>query len=333
LKAFITGSGMYVPEHIVTNEELAPKLGVTVERIHQATGVTRRRWAAPGTHTSMLAAHALKDAIHNAGLSAHEIDFLLLGTTTPDRFIPGTAPAVQKHAGLGLIPCLDIRATCVNALYALQVARSLIVAGNATHVGACFAEIQSPWLDLSPASANISMLFADGAGAFIVSKAPREGALQVLDILLRTDGQYADKLGVRAPGTEYGPKPHAHTHERDFHPRMDGPAVLLRASRSMVAACRAVLNRNGLTAQEVRWVVPHQANINILHQVMRGLGISRHPERLVAVIEDYGNTSSASQTMALDALLRSGQLTKGDYVLMPAFGAGFTWGTALCRAV
>ncbi len=331
MKAFITGTGMYVPERVVTNEEIADELGVRPERIYKASGIRRRHWVANGTKTSTLAARALRAALEDARITPTEVDFLVLGTMTPDRFIPGTSPAVQKLLGMNQIGCLDIRATCCNTLYGLQLARSLVVSGVTRKVALCFADIQSPWLDISETSGTTSMLFGDGGSALIVSSASADSGhgLQIIDVMLRTDGSYTDALGIRSPGTEFGNKVE---NPRDFMPRMDGTKVLLRASRSMAAVCRSLLQRYQLTPADVRWIVPHQANANVLRQVMRALGIARHPERLVNVLEEYGNTSSASMVIALDTLRRSGRIAKGDYVLLPAFGAGFTWGAALCRA-
>jgi len=332
-----------VPERVVSNEEIAERLGLTPEQIFKSSGIRRRRWANAGTTTSSLAAGALQKALESAGLTADCVDYLITGTMTPDRFIPGTAPSVQKRAGLGEIPCLDIRATCCNTLYGLQLARALVQSGAARHVAICLAEIQSAWLDLSPASGTVSMLFGDGASALIVSGKdviagtdPEEGtngALEILDALLATDGTYVDDLGIHCPGTEFGTSRSRDSaaHPADYVARMNGQSVILQASRKMVAACQAILSRNNLTIDDVRWLVPHQANANLLAQVARGLRFLTI-DGVVSVIEDFGNTSSASMGIALDNLLRSGRIRAGEYLLLPAFGAGFAWGAALCRA-
>lgn len=325
---------MHVPEGAVSNEELAERLGLEAEQIFKSSGIRRRRWATAGTTTSSLAAAALTAALEDAKLQAEDVDYLLFGTMTPDRFIPGSAPSVQKLLGLREIPCLDIRAACCNALYALQLARALVTSGAARHVAICLAEIQSAYLDLSPASGTTSMLFGDGASALVVSGEGRDGALEMLDIHLATDGKYVDDLGLRAPGTEFGA---AHTHDRsehavDYFPRMVGQSVILQASRKIVAACQTVLERNSLAATDVRWMVPHQANANLLAQVARGLKFPTDQGGVVSVLEEFGNTSSASMGIALDTLRRSGRIQPGEYLLLPAFGAGFTWGAGLCRA-
>jgi 3-oxoacyl-[acyl-carrier-protein] synthase-3 len=325
---------MAVPERIVSNEELAPTLGLAPEQIVKSSGILRRRWADPGTTTSVLAASALQLALGDAKLAPRDVDYLIFGTMTPDRFIPGSAPAVQKALGLREIPCLDIRNACCNALYGLQLARPLVTSGTARHVAICLAEIQSQFLDLSPGAGFTSMLFGDGASALIVSAEPAESALDIVDVYLATDGTYVDDLGIRCPGTEFGTiSSHDNiTHQGDYSARMMGQSVILQASRKIVAACQTVLERNSLKASDMRWIVPHQANANLLAQVARSLRFSTENGAVVSVLEDFGNTSSASMGMALDTLRRSGRIEQGDYLLLPAFGAGFTWGAALCLA-
>lgn len=325
---------MAVPEGVVSNEEIAGRLGLEPEQIFKSSGIRRRRWAQQGTTTSSLAAAALRIALHDARVAAEDVDYLLFGTMTPDRFIPGSAPAVQKSLGLREIPCLDIRGTCCNALYGLQLARALIASGAARCVAICLAEIQSAWLDLSPEAGTTSMLFGDGASALLVSGEGGEGALEIVDLYLATDGTYIDDLGIRCPGTEFGT---TRTHEAvarisDYGPRMVGQSVILQASRKIVAACQAVLQRNNLEASGVRWMVPHQANANLLAQVARGLRFPTDSGGVISVLEDFGNTSSASMGIALDTLRRSQRIQPGDHLLLPAFGAGFTWGAGLCRA-
>ena len=325
---------MFVPEQIISNEEIAERLGLEAEQIFKSSGIRRRRWAAKGTTTSSLASSALEAALENAALKPEDVDYLLFGTMTPDRFIPGCGPAVQKALALREIPCLDIRAACCNALYALQVASALVISGTARHVAICLAEIQSAFLDLSPEAGTTSMLFGDGASALIVSYERSEGSLEILDINLATDGTYVDDLGIRCPGTEFGTTRSHETNDNaaDYSARMVGQSVILQASRKIVAASRTVLERNSLEATDVRWMVPHQANANLLAQVARGLKFPTDQGGVVSVLEDYGNTSSASMGIALDSLRRSGRIQAGDRLLLPAFGAGFMWGAGLCLA-
>lgn len=337
--AFIIGSGKCLPDVVVTNEEIAAWLNIEPEQIFKSSGIRQRRWAREGATTSALAVEALRGALDDASLSGDSIDFLIFGTMTPDRFIPGSAPSIQHALGLREIPALDIRAACCNALYALQLARALINSNTAHNVAICLAEVQSPFLDLSPTAATLSMLFGDGASALVVSggspTVSKRSALEIQDVLLATNGQYVDDLGIRCPGTECGNfRSHSpNDFAADYLPRMNGQSVILQASRRIVSACRAVLERNQLSAKDVRWVVPHQANANLLAQVARGLNLSADNCEVISVLEDLGNTSSASMGIAIDKLRQSNRIEPNDYVLLPAFAAGFTWGAGLCRAV
>ena len=200
------------------------------------------------------------------------------------------------------------------------------MAQTANRVALCLAEVQSVFLQFSPAAATTSMLFGDGAAALIVSSEGEAGALEIVDVHLATDGKYVDDLGIRCPGSEFRDNCEA----QDFEPRMIGQSVILQASRRMLSACLTVLARNSLIVEDVSWIVPHQANANLFAQLARGLGL-KDTKKIVSVIEHTGNTSSASIGIALDKLLLFRKLKSGEYVLMPAFAAGFTWGAALCR--
>lgn len=329
MEAYIIGSGSHLPERVVPNEEIAHSLGLQPDYIFKVSGIRRRRWAPHGEPTSSLASSALRLALENARLAPSDVDYLLFGTMTPDRFIPGSASAIQNIVGLREIPCLDIRATCCNALYALQLAHALIAAGIAYHVAICLADIQSPWLDLSPKAGKISMLFGDGASALIVSAKQEKISLRILDVFLATEGSHPDDLGIRSPGTEF----RGQGDQLDNNSvRMAGEIVIRHASQKVVTACETVLRRNKLNIADIRWLVPHQANANVLTQIADTLNFSSEGGKLVSVLEDTGNTSSASMGIALDKLRRSNLVESGDHVLLPAFGAGFTWGAGLCIA-
>ena len=175
------------------------------------------------------------------------------------------------------------------------------------------------------------MLFGDGAAALIVTDKPNAGALEILDVYLAAAGAHKDDLGLRSPGPECGVIANDANRE-DFFPRMNGQAVILHAGRKIVAACNTVLERNQLTINDIRWLVPHQANANLLAQIARNLKFA-NPDGVVSVIQDTANTSSASMGLALHELRRANRAQTGDYLLLPAFGAGFTWGAGLCRVI
>jgi 3-oxoacyl-[acyl-carrier-protein] synthase-3 len=338
MKAFIRGTGAFLPDRIVANEEIARTLGLAPQDIVKASGIERRRWAEPGIPASALATEALRRAMTTAAVEPASVDYLIFGTMTPDRAIPGSGPSVQHALGLGEIPCVDIRQACCNALYALQLARALVTSGTAKCVAICLAEVQSAFLDMSPASGTISMLFGDGASALIVtgeeSDAAPAGAIEIVDIFLGTNGSYVDDLGMRCPGTATGTATSHPAAEfpADYFPRMNGQSVILQATRRIVAGCKTVLERNQLDVSQVGWIVPHQANTNLLNQVAQKLKFSA-VEKMINTLADYGNTSSASMGIALDVLVQSGNLQTSEYVLLPAFGAGFSWGAGLGRRV
>ena len=331
MKAFIRSTGSFLPETVVTNEDLAPSLGLNPDWIYRATGIRNRRWASKGTTTSSLAAKALAHALRDGAIPSENLDYLLLGTMTPDRYVPGSASALQIQLGLREIPCLDIRAACCNLLYGLQLAKALIESATAHCVAICLAEIQSPWLRLNPDEGRTSMLFGDGASAIVLSDEDGPDSLEVLDVLLMSNGSFVDDLGIRSPGTEFGNGLGLVETANDCAPRMMGQSVILQATRRMTSVCQSLLQRNNLRIEDIRWMVPHQANINLVLQVARFLNF-KVQDGVISVLEEFGNTSSASMGIALDVLLRSGRIERKDLILLPAFGAGFTWGAALCRA-
>jgi 3-oxoacyl-[acyl-carrier-protein] synthase-3 len=295
------------------------------------SGIRARRWVSADQATSELAAEAVHAALRDAGLGAEQLDYLIGGTLSPDYQVPGITPLVQRRlAGCRLVPALDVRAGCAAILYSLQVAQGLLAAGAAQHL-ACFgAEAQSKGLDIHPRAAELSMLFGDGAGAVLVSRAPKtEGlSLRLLDVLIATDGSFAEDLIVRAPGTANGAHWFAETSAR--FGAMNGRTVILQAVRKLSEAALEITARNGLTLEQINVIVPHQANLNLLQVLGKRLGLSM--ERIVVNVDRYGNTSGASAFLALQQAQAEKRFRAGAYVLVLAFGAGFTWGAALCRA-
>lgn len=324
--AYIIGTGVALPDRIVTNEELAPLIGWQANSIFEKTGIRNRRWADADMKTTDLAGQALTMAVGDGRLNHSELEYLILGTMTPDRLIPGGATTVQSELKLEPIPCLEIRNACCNAVYGLQIGASLISAGVITRLGMCFAEIQSRYLSLDTNGSLISILFGDGGSAMILSDSPQEGAMRLVDVLLRSEGEHVDALGIRAPGTAFSnPEP------SDYAPRMNGRIVIANALKCLCEASVELLAKNGLSVDDLGWIVPHQANANLLREFARKLNFPL--ERVVSILEDLGNTSSASIGLALHELRGSRQLASGEYILMPAFGAGFTWGAALIQVL
>ena len=337
MSCFITGYGSALPKRVVTNAELAPMLGVTPDWIEANSGIRERRWVDADQATSDLAVAAVRDALNDAGTRAEDVDYLIACTLSPDYQTPGLAPIVQrKLEGCRYIPAVDLRAGCAAILYSLQLARGLIESRAANTVVCFGAEAQSKGLDLHPRSADLSMLFGDGAGAFVVSgdlRLPdkaREYLVRIDDILIETDGSFAEDLIVRAPGTANGSRwlDAEQLAAGWHHGSMQGRTVILQAVRKLSDAVDRILIRNGLSHDQVALVIPHQANANLLVALARKLCIGR--DRVVMNVDRLGNTSCASAFLALSQAHSEGRIRPGSRLLILAFGAGFTWGAALC---
>jgi 3-oxoacyl-[acyl-carrier-protein] synthase III len=336
MSCYIIGSGTALPERIVSNAELAPMLNVTPDWIEATSGIRERRWVEANQSTSDLATQAVRDALHDAHINAEQVDYLIGCTLSPDYQTPGIAPLVQrKLAGCRQIPAIDLRAACSGILYSLQIGRSLIESKTAKTVVCFGAEAQSKGLDISNRSAELSMLFGDGAGAIVLCDQPqREGnhfSLKVEDVLIATDGNFAEDLLVRAPGTANG----AHWIDAEqiaanLHcGSMNGRIVIMQAVKKMTDAATEILGRNKVSIHQVSAVIPHQANANLLRVLSNRLQFPQ--ERVICNIERYGNTSGASAFLALWQAQREKRLAGDSYALILAFGAGFTWGAALCK--
>ncbi len=338
MSCYITGCGAALPARVVTNAELSSLLGVAPEFIEENSGIRERRWVEAHQSTSDLAAAAVREALSDARKAAADIDYLIGCTLSPDYQVPGIAPLVQrKLEGCASVPAVDLRVGCAGVLYSLQLARGLIQSSAAKTV-ACFgAEAQSKGLNLKPESAELSMLFGDGAGAFVMSDTPgamgeaRDYSVRLDDVLIETDGRFAEDLIVRAPGTANGARwICAEQIASGLHyGAMQGRSVILQAVRKLAEAAARILERNRVSFEQVSVVIPHQANLNLIHALGKKLGIS--DEKIVTNVDRFGNTSGASAFLALWQAVREGRFSPDSYALILAFGAGFTWGAALCQ--
>lgn len=340
MSCFITGYGSALPDRVVTNAELAPMLGVTPDWIETNSGIRERRWVDADQAASDLAVAAVRDALNDAGTPAAQVDYLIACTLSPDYQTPGLAPIVQrKIEGCGHVPAIDLRAGCAAILYSLQLARALIESRAARTVVCFGAEAQSKGLDLHPRSADLSMLFGDGAGAVVLTgesklvTKPREYLVRVDDILIETDGSFAEDLIVRAPGTANGARwlDESHIDSGMHYGSMQGRTVILQAVRKLADAADRILVRNALSRDQVDLIVPHQANANLLAALTRKLSVNS--DRVVMNVDRLGNTSGASAFLALSQARREARIRPGSRLLILAFGAGFTWGAALASAV
>jgi len=318
-RALFVGTGAYLPERVMTNDELAALVDTSDEWIVERTGIRRRHIAADGETTSDLAYAAARDALANAGVGVGELDLIVLATATPDETFPATATAVQARLGAPGIAAFDVQAVCTGFIYALAVADNFIRAGQASTVLVIGAETFSRILDWEDRTTCV--LFGDGAGAVVLrAEADPDNDRGILSTHLHADGRQHDMLYV-----DGGPSSTRST----GYLRMRGREVFRHAVVNLSQVVHEALDANGLSADAVDWLVPHQANKRIIDFTAKKLGLPA--DKIVLTVEEHGNTSAASVPLALNDAVRDGRIRQGDLVLMEAMGGGFTWGAALAR--
>ena len=328
----IIGTGHHVPERVVTNEELKQWMDTSDEWIRERSCISERRWVTPGTTTDDMAHAAARMAIDDAGIEASELDMIVFATINPDHFFPGNGVLLQKSLGVDTIGALDIRNQCTGFVYGVATAAAYIKSGLYRTVLVVGAELQSSSLDLSDRGRDISVLFGDGAGAAILQAVdPESGSTSdVLASSLHSQGENARELWCELPA---GCLPGRITPElmaegRHF-PLMNGRAVFKHAVIRFCQAIDEVLEKAGVTRDEIKLVIPHQANLRITEAVAKRFEL--RPEQVFSNIQRYGNTTAASIPIALSEAVREGRLVRGDLVVLVAFGSGFTWGANLIR--
>ncbi len=328
-RSLILGTGMAVPDRIVTNDDLAAVMDTTDEWITQRTGIRQRHWVREGETGVDLAERASRRAIDAAGIGDGDIDAIVLATSTPDHFAPGNGVLLQHRLGLGPIPALDVRAQCSGFVYALATADAYIAAGLFRHVLVVGQEVQSTGMDVTTRGRATAVIFADGAGAALLGPSGSDGR-GILGFDLHSDGAFADKLWVDAPGSMYHPRisPELIAQGRHFLD-MDGKEVFRHAVVRMPESVRAVLAGVGASLDDVALLVPHQANLRISEMVQRSLGL--RDDQVYNNIMSYGNTTAATIPIGLDECARAGRLKPGDLVVATAFGSGFMWGSVALR--
>ena len=321
--ARIIGTGSYLPPRRLTNNDLAAELAqrgleTSDEWIVERTGIHARHFAAPDVTSSDLALEASKNAIQAAGITAQDIDLIIVATSTPDMVFPSTAAILQNKLGItNGCPAFDVQAVCSGFVYALTVADSMIQTGAAKRVLVVGSEVFSRILDFNDRTTCV--LFGDGAGAVVLEASEEPG---ILAAELHADGSHVGILCV--PGNGSGGKILG-----DPLLKMDGQAVFKLAVGLLDKAARATLEKAGMTDADIDWLIPHQANIRIMQSTARKLKLSM--DKVVVTVDQHGNTSAASIPLALDHAVRNGQVKKGQNVLLEGVGGGFTWGAVLIK--
>ncbi|QEO18041.1 ketoacyl-ACP synthase III [Acetobacter vaccinii] len=316
--SLLVGFGGFLPDRVVTNAELATKLDTSDEWIRTRTGITCRHIAGPDDTAASMGAAAARKALDYAGLTAADIDAVLVATATPDQAFPATAVRVQAALGMTSGFGFDIAAACSGFIFALATADSFIRSGQARNVLVIGSEVYSRIVDWS--DRGTCVLFGDGAGAVVLSASEQDDGIGILSTHLHSDGTLGDLLYV--DGAVGQP-------EKSGHLKMSGRDVFRHAVAKLSSSVDEALASHGLTDADVDWLVPHQANIRIIEGVAKKLALSA--DRVVVTVDRHANTSAASIPLALDEAVRDGRIRKGELVLMEALGGGLTWGSALVR--
>ena len=313
----IVGTGSYLPDKVLTNDELARTVDTSDEWIRSRTGIRSRHIAAEGQMASDLALSASQRALQASGLKPADVDLIIVATTTPDVIFPSTACILQSKLGVAGCPAFDVQAVCSGFVYALTIADLFIRSGQTKHALIVGAEVYSRILDWNDRVTCV--LFGDGAGAVVLSASNEPG---ILASRLHADGNYKDMLCV--PGSVNAGKVSGSPFVR-----MDGGAVFKFAVRVFEEGANEVLQAAKLTVADLDWFIPHQANIRIMEATAKRLGLPL--EKLVATVDHHGNTSAASIPLALDEASRDGRIQPGQTLLLEGVGGGFTWGAVLLR--
>jgi 3-oxoacyl-[acyl-carrier-protein] synthase-3 len=321
LRSVVLGCGSYLPQQILTNAELARRIDTSDEWIVQRTGIRQRHIAAEGEFTSHLATNAARAALANAGIDAQSIDLIVLATSTPDNTFPATAVSVQQALGIHHGAAFDLQAVCSGFVFALATADNFLRVGSYKRALVIGAETFSRILDWS--DRGTCVLFGDGGGAIVLEAQEQPGtsaARGVLTTHLRSDGRHKSKLYVDGGPSSTGTVGHL---------RMEGREVFKHAVGMITDVIVDAFDATGLSAEDIDWFVPHQANKRIIDASAHKLHIA--PQKVVLTVDLHGNTSAASIPLALSVAVKDGRVKRGDVVLLEAMGGGFTWGSALVR--
>ena len=331
--SIIIGTGYYVPENIVTNDDLSKLMDTSDEWIRERTGIEQRRFATRGKDTTTsMGVRAAERAIEKAKINKEDIDFLIFATLSPDYYFPGCGVLAQKELGLGTIGALDIRNQCSGFVYALSVADQFIKTGMYKNILVIASEMQSPALDFTTRGRNMAVLFGDGAGAVVLSRTTQEGK-GILSSHLHSEGVHAEELAIVTPGVgkkwvtdlikENDPE------DTSYYPYMNGQFVFKNAVVRFSEVIMEGLKANNLTEGDIDLFIPHQANLRISQFIQQKFKLSE--AQVFNNIQKYGNTTAASIGIALAEAVEQGRVKENDLLVLAAFGSGFTWGSVVIR--
>ena len=332
----ITGMGHYVPENIVTNNDLSRFMDTTDEWIQERTGINQRRWAVKGdgNTTFSMGLKAALNAIKNARIEKESIDFIVFATLSPDYYFPGPGVQIQEALGIDTVGALDVRNQCSGFIYGLSVADQFIKTGMYKNILVIGSELQSRGIDISTRGRSISVIFGDGAGAAILSR-ENDTTKGILSSHLHSEGAHALELAAEAPGM--GKRwvtdiiADNNSDDMSYRPYMNGQFVFKNAIRRFCEVINEGLKTNNLEVSDIDMLVPHQANLRISQYIQKKFQLS--DDQVFNNIEHYGNTTAASIPIALSEACAKGKIKSGDNVVLAAFGSGFTWGSVILKWV
>jgi 3-oxoacyl-[acyl-carrier-protein] synthase-3 len=328
----ITGLGYYVPDNVVTNDDLSKMMDTSDEWIQERTGIQERRWIKEGTNdtSAVMGAKAAKIAIERAGLTKDDIDFIVFATLSPDYYFPGCGVMIQDLLDMPTVGALDVRNQCSGFVYALSAADQYIKTGMYKHILVIGAEYHSNGLDKTTRGRGVTVIFGDGAGACVLSR-EEDNTKGILSSHLHSEGKYADKLTVASPSIAHWVPEILEKPDEDFSyfPYMDGTFVFKHAVVRFSEVIMEGLIKNNLKKEDIDMLIPHQANLRISQFIQKKFGLP--DDKVFNNIMKYGNTTAASVIIALTEACELGKIKDGDIVVLAAFGSGFTWGSVIIK--
>ncbi|MCF6180865.1 beta-ketoacyl-ACP synthase III [Lutibacter sp.] len=329
----ITGLGYYVPDNVVTNDDLSKMMDTNDAWIQERTGIKERRWIKEGSEdtSAVMGAKAARIAIERAGLTSEDIEFVVFATLSPDYYFPGCGVQIQEMLGLKTVGALDVRNQCSGFIYALSVADKFVKTGDYKNVLVVGAEFHSGGLDKTTRGRGVTVIFGDGAGAAVISRT-EDNTKGILSTHLHSEGKHAEELTVLAPSIRHWVPEIMEANDKNdesYFPYMNGTFVFKHAVVRFIEVISEGLQANNLSAEDINMFIPHQANLRISQFVQKKLRLS--DDEVYNNIMKYGNTTAASIAIALTEAWEQGKVKDNDIVVLAAFGSGFTWGSVIIR--